>query len=40
VHSLTLYQRPEIWAVKKSLVNFGAVGFADRIYEDMGWVKQ
>jgi peptide/nickel transport system substrate-binding protein len=40
VHSLTLYQRPEIWVVKRGLANFGAVGFADYVYEDMGWTKR
>jgi peptide/nickel transport system substrate-binding protein len=40
VHSLTLYQRPEIWAAKKGLANIGAVGFADPVYEDIGWAKK
>ena len=39
VHSLTNYQRPELVASKKSLVNFGAFGFADWAYEDIGWAK-
>ena len=39
VHSLPLYQRPELWAVRKTLANFGAVGFSDLIYEDIGWLK-
>ena len=39
VHSLTLYQRPELW-VKKSLANFGAFGFAEIVYEDIGWAKR
>jgi glutathione transport system substrate-binding protein len=39
VHSLTLYQRPDLWAVKGTLANFGGFGFANRIYEDIGWVK-
>ncbi len=39
VHSLTIYQRPEIWAVKKGLANMGAHGFADVIYQDIGWAK-
>ena len=38
VHSLTTYQRPDIWAVKKDLANIGAYGFASVIYEDIGWV--
>ena len=38
VHSLTLYQRPEIWATKRALANFGAFGFAQPVvYEDIGW---
>jgi len=39
VHSLTLYQRPEIVVTKTNLANFGAFGFADWVYEDIGWVK-
>ena len=39
VHSLTLYQRPEMWVVKKGLANHGAFGFAEIVYEDMGWAK-
>lgn len=39
VHSLTLYQRPEIVVAKSGLVNFGAFGFADWVYEDIGWAK-
>ncbi|HEX5000280.1 MAG TPA: ABC transporter family substrate-binding protein [Terriglobia bacterium] len=38
VHSLTMYQRPDIWAVKKNLANFGAYGFASIVYEDIGWM--
>jgi peptide/nickel transport system substrate-binding protein len=39
VHSLTIYQRPELWAVKKSLANMGALGFADIVYQNVGWAK-
>ncbi len=40
VHSLTLYQRPEIVATKSSLANFGAFGFATPPrYEDIGFIK-
>ncbi|WIM93555.1 ABC transporter family substrate-binding protein [Actinoplanes oblitus] len=39
VHSLTLYQRPELIATKKELANFGAKGFANVIYENIGFVK-
>jgi peptide/nickel transport system substrate-binding protein len=37
VHSVTEYQRPDIWAVKKGLANIGAYGFATVLYEDIGW---
>ena len=38
VHSLTLYQRPEIYATREGLANFGAFGFAQPpAYEDIGW---
>jgi peptide/nickel transport system substrate-binding protein len=39
VHSLPLYQRPEIYPTKKNLANFGAIGFADYVYQDIGWMK-
>ena len=39
VHSLTLYQRPEMWVTKNGLANAGAFGFAEIIYEDIGWAK-
>jgi peptide/nickel transport system substrate-binding protein len=38
VHSLTLYQRPEIYFVKKGLANFGAFGQQQPWpYADIGW---
>jgi peptide/nickel transport system substrate-binding protein len=37
-HSLTMYQRPDLIAVKGNVANFGAVGFASVIYEDMGFM--
>jgi peptide/nickel transport system substrate-binding protein len=40
VHSLTLYQRPELWACKVGLANIGAFGFAAAVYEDIGWAKR
>jgi len=40
VHSLTLYQRPEMWVVKKELANMGAYGFAEIIFEDIGWASK
>jgi peptide/nickel transport system substrate-binding protein len=39
VHSITLYQRPDIVATKSTLANFGAFGFATAIYEDIGFKK-
>jgi len=40
VHSITLYQRPEIIASKATLANYGAFGFATPPrYEDMGFTK-
>jgi peptide/nickel transport system substrate-binding protein len=39
VHSLTLYQRPELIAVRGNLANFGAFGFASAHYEDIGFAK-
>lgn len=40
VHSLTLYQRPEMWVTKSGLANHGAFGFAEIVYEDIGWTKR
>jgi peptide/nickel transport system substrate-binding protein len=39
VHSLTDYQRPDIVATKSTLANYGALGFATAIYEDIGFKK-
>jgi peptide/nickel transport system substrate-binding protein len=39
VMSLALYQRPELFATKKTLANFGAFGFATWVYQDIGWMK-
>lgn len=40
VHSLTLYQRPELVAANRNLANFGAFGFARPwIYQDIGWMQ-
>lgn len=39
VHSLTTYQRPDIAAEKSTVVNFGAKGFADYDYINMGFKK-
>ncbi len=40
VHSLTLYQRPEIVAAREDLANVGAFGFATLRYEDMGYLER
>ena len=40
VHSLALYQRPEMWVAKTGLANHGAFGFAEIVYEDIGWAKR
>ncbi len=41
VHSLALYQRPDLWATRRDLANIGAFGFSQpRVYQDMGWVKE
>ena len=40
VHSVTSYQRPDIWAAKKNLANMGAYGFASIAYEDIGWMAE
>lgn len=39
VHSIELYQRPQILAVRSGLANFGASGLGDWNYLTMGWEK-
>ncbi len=39
-HSLLLYARPDIQAVRSNIANFGAFGFADVIYTDIGFMPQ
>jgi peptide/nickel transport system substrate-binding protein len=39
VHSIILYQRPQITAVKSTLANIGAFGLAFKNYEDMGFTQ-
>ena len=39
VHSLPLYQRPQITAVKANLANMGSFGFKSTIYQDIGFVE-
>jgi peptide/nickel transport system substrate-binding protein len=38
-HSLLLYQRPNVVAVRTGVANFGAFGFADTIYTDIGFTR-
>ena len=38
-HSLLLYQRPNVVAVRNGVANFGAFGFADPIYTDIGFIQ-
>ena len=38
-HSLLTYQRPDAFAVKPNVVNFGAKGFADYDYTMIGFAK-
>ncbi|AVV40679.1 hypothetical protein C6376_03760 [Streptomyces sp. P3] len=37
--SIPLYQRPQLTAVRKNVVNAGAFGFQTPVYEDMGFLK-
>jgi peptide/nickel transport system substrate-binding protein len=39
VHSLILYQRPQITAAKSTLANLGSKGLAYDVYEDIGFTK-
>jgi peptide/nickel transport system substrate-binding protein len=38
--SIPLYQRPQLTAAKKAVVNAGAFGFQTPVYEDMGFHKK
>ena len=38
-HSLLLYQRPDVVAVRNGVANFGAFGFAKPIYTDIGFTR-
>ncbi|MEU3658222.1 ABC transporter family substrate-binding protein [Streptomyces sp. NPDC032940] len=38
--SIPLYQRPQLTAARKNLVNAGAFGFGTPVYEDMGFLKK
>jgi len=39
-HSLLLYARPDVQAVRSNIANFGAFGLADEIYTDIGFMQQ
>lgn len=39
VHTIPLYQRPDIFASKKSLANFGAFGYADKDWASVGFTN-
>ncbi|GAA1040063.1 ABC transporter family substrate-binding protein [Virgisporangium ochraceum] len=39
VQNIPMYQRPDLWGVKKGLANFGAFAYADVVYEDIGWTS-
>ncbi|WP_328536796.1 ABC transporter family substrate-binding protein [Streptomyces sp. NBC_00344] len=39
-HSIELYQRPQIDAVRSGLANYGAFGLADTDYTKVGWLKK
>ncbi|WP_028707990.1 ABC transporter family substrate-binding protein [Propionicicella superfundia] len=39
VHTLPLYQRPDLVAVKKNLANFGSMGFGSVKWENVGYLK-
>lgn len=38
-HSLLLYARPDIKAVQRDVANYGAFGFADEVYTDIGFTR-
>lgn len=38
--SIPLYQRPQLTAARKTVVNAGAFGFQTPVYEDMGFLKK
>ncbi|MGQ0776492.1 MAG: ABC transporter family substrate-binding protein [Pseudonocardiales bacterium] len=38
-HSLTSYQRPDVVAVREGVANFGAFGFADPVYTEIGFTR-
>lgn len=38
-HSAAIYQRPDLIGAKPNLANMGAFGFANKVYEDIGFKK-
>ena len=39
VHSIVLYQRPQITAAKSNLANIGSSGLRSTVYQDIGWAR-
>ncbi|MFC7263166.1 ABC transporter family substrate-binding protein [Streptomyces lutosisoli] len=39
-HSIPLYQRPQVLAVRSNLANYGAGGLADDDFTKVGWLKK
>ena len=39
-HSIPVYQRPQVLAVRSNLANYGASGLADVDYTKVGWLKK
>jgi peptide/nickel transport system substrate-binding protein len=38
-HSIPVYQRPQIFAVREGLANYGASGMGDEPLNKTGWLK-
>ncbi|MDP9861038.1 MULTISPECIES: ABC transporter family substrate-binding protein [Streptosporangium] len=39
VHTIPLYQRPDIYATKKTLANYGSFGYSDKNWTTVGYTK-
>lgn len=39
VHTIPMYQRPDIFATKKNLANYGSFGYADKSWASIGFTK-
>ncbi|MFF5206536.1 ABC transporter family substrate-binding protein [Streptosporangium sp. NPDC000396] len=39
VHTIPMYQRPDIYAAKKNLANYGAFGYSDKNWTTIGYTK-